>query len=157
MWVVNYHNGTIPVPFTKITRLDTVDWDSAGVSINNKYFPLVLWGVQSANGTGKLFINLPSGSYASSAAAQEDADNYANYNIPPEFKGTGFLIARYNVQGKTSGLWVEVDSVDLRGLTPAGSPSASSGGSATLSDLQSNIANTVSVYDGTTGKLLKAA
>lgn len=123
-WLVNDPTTA----YKRITTFDDITQDSAGGAINNRYFPLVLWGaVNDAEADCKLFFNLPSGTYNSASNAEADANNYANYNIPPAFMGVGFLVARYNVQGKTSGAWVQSSKVDLRGLTPAGSPSAAGG------------------------------
>ena len=123
-WVVNDPTTA----YKRITTLDDVTQDGAGGTINNKHFSLVLWGsINETEANCKLFINLPAGTYNSAANAARDAEGYTNSSIPSDFTGTGFLIARFNVIGATSGTWVESSVVDLRGLTPSGSPAGSGG------------------------------
>jgi hypothetical protein len=108
--------------FDKITDLNDLLTDSDGDSMSGRYFSLVIWGVVSEDGSDcKLMVNLPSGSYTTSARVQRDSKKYANFSIPAEFRGTGFLIAQYNLHHSTlsSGTWTEVNSVDLRGLYPS--------------------------------------
>jgi hypothetical protein len=112
-------------PNKHIHTFDDITQDAAGGAINNRWFSLVVWGVVSENAADcKLFINLPNGTYSNEASAQSDSDNYAVYTIPADYTGTGFLISKYIVQGKTSGLWVQSANEDLRGLFPAVSPGA---------------------------------
>ena len=124
-----------------ITSLDDITQDSTGnTSINNKYMNIVMWGVVSeATGDCQMMLNLPSGVYTVEANAQSDVDNYANYTIPAEYTGVGFLIARYTLQAKTSGLWVQSKKTDLRGLQPSTSPGTGGTGASspltTLGDL----------------------
>jgi len=124
----------------RITSFDGITQDASGGAINNKWFTLVLWGVVSENsGDCRLFINLPTSTYNNEALAQADASSYNVYTIPSDYTGTGFLIAAYTVQGKTSGAWVESLVTDLRGLAPAvspgsGSPVSDHGGLAGLGD-----------------------
>jgi hypothetical protein len=111
----------------RVITFDGITQDASGGVINNKWFPLVVWGVVSENEADcKLFINLPTDTYVTQASALADSDNFAVYQIPADYVGTGFLIAKYVVQGKSSGAWVEAtDSpFDLRGLLPAISPGA---------------------------------
>jgi len=108
--------------FDKVTDLNDLLTDSDGDSMSGRYFSLVIWGVVSEDGSDcKLMVNLPSGSYTTSARVQRDSKKYANFSIPAEFRGTGFLIAQYNLHHSTlsSGTWTEVNSVDLRGLYPS--------------------------------------
>lgn len=91
--------------YNKITDLNAVDQDSAGLTLrdNNDYYNLVIWGVVSeGTGVSKLFVNSPTGKYNTSTAAINDGDNTSNYNIPDSFRGTGFLIARLTIRYKTS-------------------------------------------------------
>lgn len=109
--------------YKRITTFDDITQDASGGSIDNKWFPLVVWGstCQTA-ASSKLFMNLPTGTYNSAANALKDLEGYSVYSIPDEFRGTGFLIARYIVQGKASGAWVQNTKEDLRGLLPQISP-----------------------------------
>jgi hypothetical protein len=124
-WVVNSSVS----PYQRITDLDTVDADASGNSIDDTWISVVLWGsVNEVNGDCKLFINLPTDSYASAANARLDASRFSVYTIPQQFVGTGFLIGRYILHAFTSGQWVQDGAVeDLRGLIPALSPGGSAG------------------------------
>ena len=78
--------------------------DSAGVTMANKYYNLVLWGVVSEDAADcQLMINLPNASYTIQADAETDIDQTASYDIPPEFTGTGFLIARLTMRNQIGG------------------------------------------------------
>lgn len=107
-----------------ITNLYEIVDDSTGTTIgNNKYFNLVVWGVANKTGqTEEMIVNLPSGSYNSQTAAENDTSGFDDLTIPDEFKyesSTGFLIARITIKMKTGGgTWVVASTVDLRGLTP---------------------------------------
>jgi hypothetical protein len=126
IWVVNDPT----TPFKRILTLDDVTQDASGGGINVRYFSLVVWGsVTDIQSEAKLFMNLPTGTYPNGSAAQEDPDGYAVYSIPKEFQGSGFLIARYVVQGFNSGTWVQFALEDLRGLFPLSSAGSSGSGS----------------------------
>jgi len=112
--------------------------------MSGRYFSLVLWGcISEDTGDCKLFINLPSGSYNSAAGVTADTDKYANFTIPPEFKGTGFLISQWNLKHlpAASGTWTSVDEVDLRGLFPGISAGTGTAASTQFPD------NTFRIFD----------
>lgn len=121
-------------PYTPFTDLgDALDFDATGVSTNAKWFSVVVWGV--CNKTGEeshLMCNLPTGSYNTEPTAVSDASGYAVYNIPNDFKGVGFLIARFTIK-RVGDNFTYNDGVgyqDLRGFIPnstAGSGAGSSG------------------------------
>lgn len=124
VYVVN-DSGT---PYTKITDLNALLTDSTGASMAGRYFSLVIWGcVSEDTGDCKLFCNLPGGSYVSSAGVTADSNKYANFDIPGDFTGTGFLISRWDLrhQAAASGTWTSINETDLRGLVPAISPGGS--------------------------------
>jgi hypothetical protein len=107
-------------PFLSIQDLATQTADSTGASLTNKHYSVVIWGSASSAGEpAHLFMNLPSGSYNSASLALADPNNYASYIIPPEFSGTGFLIARLVLSfgGGTSTMTVTANE-DLRGKIP---------------------------------------
>lgn len=109
--------------FKRILTLDDVTQDASGGAINNKWMNLILWGAVSAvQADCKLFINLSTGVYNTEASAKADTNSTAVYSIPQAFNGVGFLIARYTVQAKTSGAWVQSQKEDLRGSLPSTSP-----------------------------------
>jgi hypothetical protein len=62
-------------------------------------------------------MNLPEGSYATMAEAITDVSNYDVYNIPTDFNGKGFLIARFTLQHANPGVWTLENVTDLRGQT----------------------------------------
>ena len=107
--------------YTKITDLNAALTDSTGASMSGKYFSLVIWGIVSEDtGDCKLFLNLPGGSYNSSSNVTADPSKYANFTIPGAYKGTGFLIAQWNLrhQAASSGTWTSIDEIDLLGFIP---------------------------------------
>lgn len=124
-WLVNDPTTA----YKRITTFDDITQDAAGGSINNRHFPLVVWGCVSEDEADcKIFINLPGGTYNSAVNAIADAEGYADYSIPAEFLGTGFLIAKYTVEGKDAGTWVQDEKESLLGLQPSTSPGSGAGG-----------------------------
>lgn len=108
--------------YNKVTDMNALLTDSTGASMSGKYFSLVLWGVVSENsGDCKLMVNLPGGSYNSASMVTDDPSKYAVFDIPAAFKGTGFLIAQWNLRHQTgsSGTWTSIDEIDLRGFFPS--------------------------------------
>jgi len=105
-------------PYATVTNLNTQTLTSTGATLANFSFSFVIWGVQNKTGeTSHLMCNLPSGTYAKNAPdlAVSDALNYSNYSIPREFKGTGFLIARFTMVLQADGTtWSLFDTEDLR-------------------------------------------
>lgn len=109
-------------PYNIITDLNELLLDSTGASMAGKYFSLVVWGVISEDTTDcKLMVNLPGGSYNTQAALEADSQNYVNYSMPTNFKGTGFLIYQMDLrhQVAASGTWTSIQSFDLRGQFPS--------------------------------------
>lgn len=115
------------------TNLNDITSDSDGDSLNNLWFSIVVWGIGNKTGEKNHFVcNLPSGGYNSEANAVSDALGYANYSIPSEYKGVGFLIARFTMRlsGGSFTYNSGVGYQDLRGKVPnstAGSGAGSSG------------------------------
>lgn len=107
--------------YAKITDLNAADEDSSGNAIaNNEHINLVIWGsVNEAD--SKMFVNLPSDIHGNNTTqATSDAEKFSNYNIPDDYKGTGFLIARLTFKYTTAGggTWALVENLDLRGTFP---------------------------------------
>ena len=120
-YVIN-DSGT---PYLVVTDLNALLTDSTGASMSGKYFSLIMWGVvNEATGDCKLFINLPSGSYNNAASVTSDVSDFANFNIPAAYTGTGFLISQWNLRhlAAASGTWTSIDEIDLRGLLPSITP-----------------------------------
>jgi hypothetical protein len=97
-----------------------VDGTDAGVAIGvNKFFNLVIWGVQNRSGeVQSVMINLPTGQYNTEANAISDSNGTSVFSIPSAFKGTGFLIARLTFKLIAGAQWTYVAIEDLRGLAP---------------------------------------
>ncbi len=112
--------------------LATLILDSAGVSLSNRDYSLVVWGVANKSGEpSHLFVNLPNGSYSSSALAIADSQNYSVYTIPNDFAGVGFLIARITLAFGGGTSTITVNQVeDLRGKVPNTSAGGGSVGGA---------------------------
>ena len=106
--------------YTRITDLNAANETSAGDAITiNKYTNLVIWGVQSESPEDcKLFLNLPVGFHNTQSAALLDSEKYSNYNIPVDFVGAGFLIAKLTLK-YTTGTWTLIENLDLRGQFPS--------------------------------------
>jgi len=112
--------------------------DANNVSMSGKYYNLVVWGVVSEDsGDCQLMVNLPTASYNNSSAAVLDASATSVYDIPSDFIGTGFLIARLVVRHQVGGNTYSISSnVDLRGKKPSTSAGGTVGGGVTaLGDL----------------------
>jgi hypothetical protein len=121
-------------PYRQTTDLNSELTDSAGVSMSGRDFALVIWGVVSEKAADcKLMCNLPSGSYSNATDLQNDPNGYADYSIPADYTGTGFLIAELLLEHSpaSGGTWTLVALNDLRGLIPnttAGAGGAAAGG-----------------------------
>jgi hypothetical protein len=131
--------------------------DATGGTLNNKYFSIVLWGIQNKSGEIQhVMCNLPTGTYTSSeAAAISDALGYTVYDIPNAFKGVGFLIARFTVR-KSGTTWTYNSSTgyqDLRGFFP-NSTAGGGGGSSGVTTLL-GLTDTPSAYTSQAKKILK--
>jgi hypothetical protein len=112
--------------------------DASGGPMSGKYYNLVVWGVVSEDsGDCQLMVNLPTSSYNTSARATLDADASTVYDIPTDFIGTGFLIARLVVRHQSGGnTYTIVSNIDLRGKVPSTSAGGTVGGGVTaLADL----------------------
>lgn len=124
------------VPYTATTNLANVVTDSEGATINNKYVPFVLWYAYSAiPGDSKVFLNKPSGGYNSEALARADANKFANFSIPAEFKGTAFLVHRLIARNSVGNLTIfDGPGDDLRGTLPNTAAGSSTSISSTFLD-----------------------
>lgn len=134
--IVN-QNGT---PFDRVGNMVSQITDASGGSMSGKYYNLVVWGVvsdQSDQSHSQLMVNLPTDSYNSASRAILDADATTVYDIPTDFIGTGFLIARLVVRHQAGGNTYTIESnIDLRGKVPSTSAGGTVGGGVTaLGDL----------------------
>lgn len=116
-----------------------VDGTASGTAIGvNKYFNLVIWGIQNKTGeVSHIMINIPTGQYTSEAAATADTSGFAVYDIPEAYRGVGFLIARLTFRLIAGAQWTYIAQEDLRGQVP--SVSAGVGVTTTAHDLLSNL------------------
>jgi microcystin-dependent protein len=121
-------------PYKTTDNLNTEILDANGDSLANGSFSFVVWGVQNKTGqTSHLMLNLPTGKYSKNnpESAVNDAVNYSVYDIPKEFQGVGFLIARFTFVLSTNGLeWTLHETQDLRGKIPNNVAGGGSGGGA---------------------------
>jgi len=126
--VYTVNDPGVGASYNIVTDLNALLTDSTGGSMSGKYFSLVIWGVVSeATGDCKLMVNLPGGVYNNQAALLADSSKYANFSIPSDFKGTGFLIYQMNLRHSVaaSGTWTSVSNIDLRGFFPSLAPGGS--------------------------------
>lgn len=135
--------------FHALSNLFDITADSTGTTIaNNKYFNLVIWGVQNKmNEHQTMMINLPAGFYNTQASAENDVSGFDDFTIPREFSidsSVGFLVCRITIQ--MGGTWSEVSSVDLRGSNPQ---TASGGASGVATVFNDNAFRVVAVGDNT--------
>jgi len=117
MYVVN----DSVTPYNKITNLNEILTDSLGNSLVNRRFSVVIWGaVNEESGDCKLFVNLPSGAYGTDNGVIRDVNGYANFSIPNEFVGVGFMISEYDLRhrSESGGTWSLIKETDLRGVFP---------------------------------------
>jgi len=104
--------------------------DASGSTLNNKYFSVVVWGVQNSGSEQDHYVlNMPTGSYNSSADAIADADGYSVYTIPADYRGVGFLLYRITFQAtSTATIWTHQNTEDLRGQIPNATAGGGGGG-----------------------------
>ena len=120
----------LPTDISIETTLTAELTDASNVSLSGRYYNLVVWGVVSEDDADcQLMVNLPIGSYNASATAIDDLDATAVYEIPNDFRGTGFLIARLTVRHQVAGDTFSIEqNTDLRGLFPSTGAGGSGGG-----------------------------
>lgn len=120
-------------PYLSMTGIvrSSLTQDTQNVSLSNRYYNLVLWGVISEETADcHLFVNLPSGSYGSDSDAEEDGSSYTNTEIPQAYAHTGFLICQMRLKDKAAGGTLQlIATTNLRGKTPGGIGGGGSGGS----------------------------
>lgn len=143
------------LPYRTTTNLNDITVYSDGSSWNNEWSNIVVWGVcNKTNEPSHIMINLPSGGYNSEDSAIADADGYANYTIPKQFKGVGFLIGRFSLRrsGTSFTYNSSVGYLDLRGYYPNNTAGGGAGGSGVTTIL--GLTDTPSSYTGQAGKAL---
>ncbi len=157
----NVHVVNYPTAYTVVTDLADIVTDSLGGSLTGRYYNLVLWGV--ANKTGEashMMINVPNGSYNSSAGATGDTQGYDVYDAPLEYvneSGTAFLIARFTFrhQAASGGTATLIETVDLRGKPPGSN--VGGGGIADLVEFPANLFRILDSTDPTKEMAFSAA
>jgi hypothetical protein len=110
-------------PFKLINGLQSADLqnDSTGASLADGYYNVVLWGTDSENFNDcKLFLNLPSKSYTKIADAINDADSTADYSIPRDFSGVGYLMTKLVLKNTAGNIRIATGGItSLLGLVPS--------------------------------------
>lgn len=116
------------IPYVKYDDLNLIIQDSDGTTLRNNddRYNLVVWGiVNETDSSSHIIINLPNGKYSGGGGKKDDAaifddEKTANYLIPNDYIGVGFLIARLTVKYKTSGggTLEILQTEDIRGQLP---------------------------------------
>jgi hypothetical protein len=147
-------------PYDDILNLNTQTSDALGVSLSNRSFSFVHWGVQNeTDSPSHIMLNLPVCSYTRLAPdnAVQDADNCSVYDIPKAFRGVGFLIARYTFQlDATGNIWTLYDTEDLTGKVPNNVAGGGGGGGGGVSTFL-GLTDTPSSYSGMGEYLVRVA
>jgi hypothetical protein len=141
-------------PYRNTTNLNDITDFSTGVTWNNSWSNIVVWGIANKSGEAShLMVNLPSDGYQSEEAAIEDRNNYSNYTIPAEFKGVGFLIGRFTVRPSGGSFTYNVSTgyLDLRGFVPNNTAGGGAGSSGVTEWLQ--LSDTPLSYVGNANKV----
>lgn len=110
------------VAFRRLSNLTSAVTDAAGSSLLGKYYNIVIWGiVNEKEADCKIMVNLPTGSYSQSQNAINDKEGTAVFDIPAEYRGVGFLIARITMrnQSGSGGTFTTQQIEDLRGKSPS--------------------------------------
>jgi len=124
-------------PFVNVSDLATLTVDANGGTLVGKSFNIVVWGVVNKTGeVSHLMLNLPTNTYGKTVEDQAvaDAENYTVYEIPKQFAGVGFLIARYTYVNNGSD-WSLYSTEDLRGRIPNSTAGGGGGGTGVTSFL----------------------
>jgi hypothetical protein len=140
-------------PNRRTNNLNTITAYSTGTSWNNEWSKVVVWGIANKSGEADFYkLNLPSAGYNSEANAIADALNYADYTIPSEFKGSGFLVGAFviRISGGTVTYNGGTAYQDLRGTVP-NNIAGGGGGSGVTTYL--GLTDTPISYTGQGGKL----
>jgi hypothetical protein len=142
--------------YRRTNNLNTITAYSDGSVWNNEWGSIVIWGVANQSGEPSFIMcNLPSNGYSSEANAVADGLNYNNYSIPKEYKGVGFLIARFTVKN-TGGSFTYNPSVgykDLRGFIPNNITGGVGGGGGGVTSLLALDDVFINSYAGKYGQL----
>ncbi len=165
--VYQMHNQTIPAKDTSGTddihvlnahatdggayyetqNLYDITVDTAGNTLNNKFFNITLISVGNKGGEySPILVNIPGGSYNSLSGAQGDIDGHDVFDIPREFvleSSTAVLVCRLTFR-KTGGTWAYQSTVNLRGKNPTTASGGGTGGVTTeFSDSQFAVYNNI--------------
>jgi hypothetical protein len=131
--------------FVKRTNLGLQLADSTGASLTGRFYSLVFWGaVNEDTGDCKLMCNAPDGSYGNQTGVEQDSDKFANYSIPKDFKGVGFLIAEAKFRNQGDSTFTQIGAtIDLRDQTPGAFAGGGAAGAKEFPDGDFRIFNTV--------------
>lgn len=114
MYIVNDPS----TPFRSITNLNQITEDALGEAFAVNRFMgvrLIGFGASGDDGVSRLFIELPSGIYASESEAVSDSSGYDNNTIENKFKGGAFNIARIVFKNAPGGIYGLTETQDKRG------------------------------------------
>lgn len=125
-----YHYGNGLDIHEQITDISDALSTQDGTSMSNRRFVFVIWGaVNLTTGDCKMYINLPNDTYTNNSSAIDDFRNTADFTIPNDFKGVGFLISKIVLRHQTAsgGTWTELAIFSLLG-SPSGVRAGGIGG-----------------------------
>ncbi len=166
LWVSNASGIGTLTNFQKVLNLNELEEDALGnTASNNDRGVFVLWGdICKVTNECKMYVTLPRQFYTTDTGAYYDTNGYGDTNIPQDFRGTGFLIAKWPAK-YSGGNWESVGGIlgldkliDLRGTTPGQASSGGGGGGSGTGDVvgpASAVDERIALFDGATGKLIK--
>jgi hypothetical protein len=132
------------------TNLNDITVFSDGSAWNNEWSNIVVWGVCNKTGeTSHLMVNLPSDGYTSEEDAFNDNENFADYTIPKDFKGVGFLLGRFTIRRSGANFTYNLSTgyLDLRGFVPNNTAGSGGGGPSGITEFTS-LTDTPNSYAG---------
>lgn len=145
--------------FKTVSNLNGETTDALGNSLTNGSFSFVMWGVMNRTGEpSHLMLNLPVCKYGKNSPedAVSDVSNCSVYDIPSDFEGVGFLIARFTLILDAAGnVWTLHETQDLRGFIPNVTAGGGAGGGGVSTIL--GLTDTPSSYTGNALKILQVA
>lgn len=141
-------------PYLSVSNLNVISAYSDGSAWTNEWSNIVIWGVANKSGEiSHIMVNLPSDGYALESNAESDVDGYADYSIPREFRGVGFLIARFTIKKGVSTFTYNSGYTDLRGFFPNTTAGSVTGGGGVTTFL--SLTDTPSSFSGNGGSPVK--
>ncbi len=108
-------------PYRVVTELGSasINIDSQGVSLTNRYYNLVIFaGIETSVTNASMFVTTPGGSYNKVSDAISDSGNQSVIALPEVLGKSGFAVARLTLRNSSGNITVE-NIQDLRTLRVA--------------------------------------